>query len=478
MSIRLRLTVGIVLLLLVAVGVLGAVIVATARTTLIEQVDARVVAAMERFESPGRRGDDDGRAGGDHGSDRAEPGVAPANDRPSGTSGREAATAFLATPGTRGDGDVGADTLFERPIARLVFAPDGTLLDAETSGYADAPDPLPVLPAAAGRDGRGGGQIVTLRSAEGNVAYRAIVERRPDGVAIVTAAPLSSVDAAIGRVMRSVAVAAAAALVIAAFATWWLIREGLRPVDRMVDTAAVIAGGDLTRRVPDADPRTELGRLGAALNEMLHQIERALQARAASEGRLRRFVADAAHELRTPLTSLRGYAELYRQGALASPEAVAGAMGRIEAEGARMSRLVDDLLLLARLDQQRGLEQEPVDLVAVVREATADFAAVDPGRPLDRSLAGEAFVMGDRGRLRQVVDNLLANARTHTPPEPPSASPSGAPGARPSWSSPTRGRGSRRGPRARCSSASGAPIPAAADSGQGSGRGVADVAAP
>jgi two-component system OmpR family sensor kinase len=183
----------------------------------------------------------------------------------------------------------------------------------------------------------------------------------------------------------------------------------------MVDTAAAIAGGNLSLRVVDADPRTELGRLGGALNEMLGQIETALVARAASESRLRRFVADAAHELRTPLTSLRGYAELYRSGALADEAGVSNAMGRIEAEGARMSRLVDDLLLLARMDQQRGLELKPVDVVALANEAVADFRAVDPERPVSTTAIGSVVVQGDRIRLRQVLDNLLTNTRIHTP---------------------------------------------------------------
>jgi two-component system OmpR family sensor kinase len=215
--------------------------------------------------------------------------------------------------------------------------------------------------------------------------------------------------------MRILLLVGALALIAATLASWWLIRRGLRPVDRMVDTAAAIAAGDLGRRVPDADPRTELGRLGGALNEMLHQIERAIHARTASEERLRRFVADAAHELRTPLTSLRGYAELYRQGALVGENGVANAMRRIEAEGARMARLVDDMLLLARLDQQRGIERRPVDVVALVREAAEDFRAVAPDRPLTETIDGEAIVTGDPARLRQVLDNLLTNARTHAP---------------------------------------------------------------
>jgi two-component system OmpR family sensor kinase len=223
----------------------------------------------------------------------------------------------------------------------------------------------------------------------------------------------------VNSLIRALVVVGFLALAAASLASWWVIRLGLRPVDRIVETAAAIAAGDLSRRVPDADSETELGRLGTALNEMLGQIEAGIQERAAGEARLRRFVADAAHELRTPLTSLRGYAELFRQGALPTTEAVANAMGRIESEGARMARLVDDLLLLARTDQGRPLEKEPVDLVRLAREAAGDFAAADPGRPLTSDLAGSAVVVGDPIRLRQAIDNLLANVRAHTPPGTP-----------------------------------------------------------
>jgi len=145
------------------------------------------------------------------------------------------------------------------------------------------------------------------------------------------------------------------------------------------------------------------------------KIQRSDDARAAGERRLRRFVADAAHELRTPLTSLRGYAELYRQGALKDDTAVTNAMGRIESEGARMARLVDDLLLLARLDQDRGLERTPVDLGEIVRDAVEDFRVVAPDRTATLAVEPGAMVSGDRMRLRQIVDNLLSNVRTHTP---------------------------------------------------------------
>jgi two-component system OmpR family sensor kinase len=419
-TIRARLTIGVALLLLAGFGLLGATVVTTTRAALIEQVDARVRAATVHMDSPGPPGHDGdkgedrdrGRGGGPDGSrgdDHRGPGAAVFPPNVSLTS--------TATPNLETAAGTTAADVYQRPIARLVYAPDGRLIDAEPSGYPDAPDPLPVLAISNPAIARLQGQIVTLSVQDSDLAYRALIERLPNGTVVVTAAPLSDVEEAIARVMRAVVVAAFATLVVTAFASWWLIRSGLRPVDRMVDTAAAIAGGDLSRRIPDANPRTELGRLGAALNEMLSQIEQSTAARAASEARLRRFVADAAHELRTPLTSLRGYVELYSQGALSTPEALNRAMGRIGAEASRMGRLVEDLLLLARLDQQRALERECVDLVALAQEAATDFAAIAPNRPFTTEFDGEAVVLGDRVRLRQVIDNLLTNARTHSPPE-------------------------------------------------------------
>jgi two-component system, OmpR family, sensor kinase len=435
-GIRARLTIGIAVLLLAGFALLGVVVVHTTRAALLEQVDARIWTATIRMgshgESPGRGDSQDDERGHSQSQDDER-----AGDRPDGPDATHAAGDAetyrrsglpdgKATLGTRAassptPGAAGAnDDLYERPIARLVYAPDGELRDADPSGYPDAPDPLPVLPAFSGSAlARIEGRIVTLHDADGSLAYRALTERRQDGIIIVTAAPLSTVEDTIAHVVRAVTLAALGTLALAALVSWWLIRAGLRPVDRMIDTAAAIAGGDLSRRVPGADPRTELGQLGTALNEMLGQIERSTAARVASEERMRRFVADAAHELRTPLTSLKGNAELYRQGALATPEAISRAMGRIESSTGRMGRLVEDLLLLARLDQQRSLEQEPVDLVALAREAVADFAAVAPDRPFTQQLEGEAVVLADRIRLRQVIDNLLANAWTHTPTATP-----------------------------------------------------------
>jgi two-component system, OmpR family, sensor kinase len=200
---------------------------------------------------------------------------------------------------------------------------------------------------------------------------------------------------------------------------FWIVRLGLRPLDRMAATAARITAGDLTLRVSDADARTEIGRLGSALNVMLARIEEAFRQRAASEERLRRFVADASHELRTPLTSVRGYAELFRRGADKRPEDLAVAMRRIEDEASRMSRLVDEMLLLARLDQRRPLRQEQVDLSAIAAEAVDACWAADPDRKIQLRAPEPVIVTGDPERLRQVLDNLLANVRVHTPPRTP-----------------------------------------------------------
>lgn len=197
----------------------------------------------------------------------------------------------------------------------------------------------------------------------------------------------------------------------------WLIGRGLEPLDRMSHTANRIStGSDLGARMPEADSGSEVGRLGLAIDTMLGRIEKAFHAQQASEERIRAFAADASHELRTPLTSIRGYAELYRQGAV--PEAdVPEAIGRIEAEAERMSRLVNELLELARLDQDTTLETQECDLAAVVRDMAVDATAVEPNRPVDVHAPQRLNWELDETRFRQILANLLANAREHTPPE-------------------------------------------------------------
>jgi two-component system OmpR family sensor kinase len=202
-----------------------------------------------------------------------------------------------------------------------------------------------------------------------------------------------------------------------------VVRGSLRPLTEIEQTAGAIARGQLSLRVPDWDPRTEVGSLARSLNTMLSQIENAFRARAASEAaarqsedRMRRFVADASHELRTPLTSIRGYAEYYRQRGGLDQAELDQLMSRVEEAGARMGVLVEDLLLLARLDQQRPLDRRPVDLLALAADAVQDARVIAPDRQIELSVgAGPAFlVLGDEVRLRQIIGNLMSNALTHT----------------------------------------------------------------
>ncbi len=225
---------------------------------------------------------------------------------------------------------------------------------------------------------------------------------------------LHSVDATLHRLFLIELVVTLAVLAALVVLGLWVVRLGLRPLGAIERTAAAIGGGDLSQRVERAESRTEIGRLGLALNAMLGQIERAFKAREASEEKLRRFVADASHELRTPLAAVRAYAELFGRGAAARPSDLERAMTGISRESERMSLLVEDLLLLARLDEGRPLEREPVDLKDVVGEAVETARTVEPLRPISLD-AAEAVVLGDRDRLRQVVDNLLSNVRAHTP---------------------------------------------------------------
>jgi two-component system OmpR family sensor kinase len=256
----------------------------------------------------------------------------------------------------------------------------------------------------------------TVGSAEGEVMYRALATSLgPSQGTLTVAVPLTEMRATLNRLVVAEVLVGGIVLALVAASALWLVRVGLRPLEGIGETAGAIASGDLSRRVEPTDERTEVGRLGRSLNAMLAQIEAAFEERRASESRLRRFVADASHELRTPLTSIRGYAELFRRGADERPEDLEKSMARIEAEASRMGVLVDDLLLLARLDQGRPLEREPVDLGRVAEDAAESARAVEPGRPIDVLVEGDVTLAGDEGRLRQVLDNLLDNVRVHTP---------------------------------------------------------------
>ena len=251
----------------------------------------------------------------------------------------------------------------------------------------------------------------------GAPGFRVVVAPLTSGAGnLVVAVPMNDVVQTLRRLVLIELATTAAVLAGVGGLALVVVRAGLRPLEDIGRTAGAIAEGDLSRRVERAEPRTEVGRLGLSLNAMLAQIQSAFEARQASEDRLRRFVADASHELRTPLTSIRGYAEMFRRGTSDRPEDLASSMRRIEEESKRMGVLVDDLLLLARLDQGRPLERRPVDLTKVAADAVADARAVEPGRSITLEGPDGALVLGDELRLRQVAANLLSNARQHTPP--------------------------------------------------------------
>jgi two-component system OmpR family sensor kinase len=269
------------------------------------------------------------------------------------------------------------------------------------------------------------GKPFTVDATSGDGSWRILALPERDSGSVAVGLPLDNLSATVGRLLVIDGIVAAVALALLAGAAWWIVRSSLRPLEQVELTAEAIAAGDLSQRVPHRDPRTEVGRLSTALNTMLGQIEAAFDARRvseesarASEERMRRFVADASHELRTPLTSIRGFSELYRQGAVEDDAALARVMRRIEDEATRMGLLVDDLLLLARLDQQRPLETEPVDLVPLITDAVLDTRAVARGHDVRLRIDAEAdstVVRGDELRLRQVIANLVSNAVRHTP---------------------------------------------------------------
>lgn len=293
-------------------------------------------------------------------------------------------------------------------------SPDGKTMTAINDRNAE-----PALPP----DNDVGPNPTTLPSvSDSDIEWRAVSVRGPQGGLTTVAADLSDVDHTLRSLVLLQAGIGAVVLVVVGIAGFAVVQRSLRPLGEVEQTAAAIAAGQFDRRVTERDPRTEVGRLSAALNGMLTQIQQALAASEASaetargsEERMRRFITDASHELRTPLTTIRGFAELYRQGAARDPSML---LSRIESEASRMGLLVDDLLLLARMDVQRPLETNRVDLLALASDAVHDGRAMDPNRNVAMAVLdgpGTPEVVGDEPRLRQVLSNLVANALQHTP---------------------------------------------------------------
>jgi two-component system OmpR family sensor kinase len=297
------------------------------------------------------------------------------------------------------------------------LAPSGQRLLPWTSFGSTAQSSLllPVSLAGLAATNAGGAPVYRTVSSTGGIPYRVLEASLNNGNVLAEAIPLTGTDAALHHLLALELLVSGAVLIALALAAWLIIRMSLRPLQKMADTAGEIAAGDLSQRVEETDDRTEVGRLGRALNVMLGRIEMAFREREASEARLRRFVADASHELRTPLTSIRGYAELFQHGLADRPADLDTAMRRIDSESTRMAGLVDDLLLLARLDQGRPLEREPVDLTPLVADAAQDARAVDPSRTVTCEAPPGCVITGDEARLRQLLGNLVSNALTYTP---------------------------------------------------------------
>ena len=375
-------------------------------------------------------------------TDDAPPNAAPSGAAPSGAAPGAAAPSAAtptssgrsATPaakcGTASASDPTATTrrtLLPLPSDYLVQFSNaaGTQISqsSEPLNQADCGPAIPTLSLAAVNALHG--KPFTVPSSKGSERWRVVVSVMPNGTgSIAVATPLTGVDSTLNQLILFDVIIGAGVVIVLAGLSYIAVRHSLRPLVDVEHTAAAIAAGDLTRRVPQSDPRTEVGRLAGALNGMLSQIESAFRAREASEHeartsehRMRRFITDASHELRTPLTSIRGFAELYRMGAVPEESDVDRVMTRIEGESTRMGLLVDDLLLLARLDQQRPLEREIVDLATIASDAVHDAQAVAPGRDVQLQLSTDepVLVIGDDARLRQVVGNLVTNALTHTP---------------------------------------------------------------
>lgn len=372
MALRTKLVLSFTGLLLLVIGTVGIVVSRSMETILVDQIDNTLVGFVNRG-----------------------PATPPAPDGPS--------------PGVP-PADIEDDAV-RRDIAEVWIAPDGTVVAARPSGFADDPDPLPDV-----SDLSPGPGPMTIPAVDGSLEYRAVAQEIRDGSTLVRAYPLDGVADATSALIRTLTIGGLIVLFIGAVATYWMVRRSMRPVDHMVDTAEAIAGGDLTQRVDELSPNTELGRLSTSINAMLVTIEESVESEREGQERLRQFVGDASHELRTPITAISGYAQLHRQGGLTDPEAATKAWSRIESESSRMRSLTEDLLTLTRLGQSQPLNIERVDLVRVCHDAAADHRAIDPTRPVSVEGPETLFIEVDRNRLHQVVSNLLANARVHTPP--------------------------------------------------------------
>ncbi|MGL5808896.1 MAG: sensor histidine kinase [Nocardioides sp.] len=373
LSIRVRLVLGVGLLLCVASLAVGAAAVAWTRAILVEQVDDRLLGA------------------------RADP---PRSHAPPSST--------IDPTG--------------RSLAVLHFSPDGELRASMPSGTSEDPDPLPALTRLDSSSVDRGVRILTVDSVDGDLRYRYLAVARPDGGVTAFATPLTEVAAVVDRVRMVTALAAGAAVLLGSGLGWWLLGRNLRPLGQLATTAMEVADGAYDVRLPAGPTGTEVGTLTTAFNHMMGRVEESFGVQLSARRELEAFIADASHELRTPLATIRGYAELHARGGITSPGQLDHAMTQIAAQSVHMTDLVDDLLVLARLDDDArtgAATAEAVPFVQIVEEMLAEHRLLDPERPITVDLRGEAVVAGDPMRLRQAVRNLLTNVRAHAGPVAP-----------------------------------------------------------
>jgi two-component system OmpR family sensor kinase len=401
-SLRARLIISVLALAGAGLVALGAVTYAEQRSFLLGRVDqearSAVGAISQQLDSLGFL-----PAGAGHGASAAPDDDTIPGRGAGGQPGGGGAPFVNLPPGTWGQRRTASGEVIGKPV-RIKYS------------ESEALPPTPALPAKITV-----GKILTVGSyGSSGLHYRVYSKHDPEdsGITIV-AVPLSDVDATLHRLLIVEALVIGGVLIALGLSAWFVVKAGLRPLDRIEVTADEIAAGELDRRVSPADPKTEVGRLGLALNAMLERLEQAFAARTQSEERLRQFLADASHELRTPLASIRGYAELFRMGAASGPKETESAMRRIEEESKRMGILVEDLLSLARLDEEPERDPVPLELAALAEDAVADARATAPDRAVSLEADGPAIVTGDPLQMRQVLANLLRNAILHTPPGTP-----------------------------------------------------------
>jgi len=403
MSLRLRLLAGLAALVLFGLVTFGAGTYLALRHFLLSRLDQQLVDAATTVARGPSFGDAHGGPGPGFGND---PGGIRADVGPS---------LFVELLDARGTVLAAVDS-----STRAAGAPDlGSATKELTSVRQSSAiqDGSPVEPDGHVHPGASAGAVLVFSAPSriGGAERVALVSRPGTTEMIVVAGSMHPVTQTLDRLLWVELATGTGVLAITVLLGLALARQATRPLEAIAETADAIAAGELERRVQTADNRSEVGRVGVALNAMLHEIQHAFDRRDATESRLRRFVADASHELSTPLTSIRGYAELFHRGLAERPEDLAKAMARIESEGARMGGLVDDLLLLASFDNGRPTQFDPVDLARIASDAGADLRACCPDRVVTVEAAAPVIVLGDDARIRQIAANLASNARRHTP---------------------------------------------------------------